>query len=55
MTESDWGYNMAKRGWDQNKFAGCILEGLKRAHTKTLNYAKLNDIEWRVRKLLVNS
>ena len=45
MTEPDWNYNMAKRGWDQNQFARHILEGLKRAHTKTLNYAKLNDIE----------
>ena len=23
-----------------------ILEGLKRVHAKTLNYAKLTDIEW---------
>ena len=26
-------------------FVRCILEGLKRAHAKTLNYAKLADIE----------
>ena len=45
IAETDWDYNMAKRGWDQNQFARHILEGLKRAHTKTLNYAKLNDIE----------
>ena len=45
MTEPDWNYNMAKRGWDQNQFARHILEGLKQACTKTLNYAKLNDIK----------
>ena len=36
---------MAKGRWDQSNFAGCILEGLKQAQTKTLNYAKLADIE----------
>ena len=45
MTEPGWKYNIAKRGWDQNQSARCIPEGLKRAHTKTLNYAKLTDIE----------
>ena len=45
MTEPDEKYKMAKRGWDQNQFARCILEGLKQTHTKTLNYAKLADIE----------
>ena len=45
MIEPNWNYNMAKRGWDQNQFARCILEVLKWARTKTLNYAKLNDIE----------
>ena len=44
MTEPDWDYSMAKR-WNQNHFARCILEGLKRKHTKTSNYAKLADIE----------
>ena len=45
MTEPDWNYNMAKRGWDQNQFARHILEGLKQACTKTLNYAQQADIE----------
>ena len=45
MTEPDEDYKMAKGGWDQNHFARCILEGLKQTHTKTLNYAKLADIE----------
>ena len=36
---------MANGRWDQSDFAGCILEGLKQTHTKTLNYAKLADIE----------
>ena len=36
---------MPKWRWDQNHFARCILEGLKRVHTKTLNYAKLTDTE----------
>ena len=37
-------YNMAKDGI-RAFFVRCILEGLKRAHAKTLNYAKLADIE----------
>ena len=41
---------MAKRRWDQNHFARCILEGLKQTHTKTLNYAKLADIEQRAKE-----
>ena len=45
MTEPDWDCDMAKERWDQNHFARCILEGLKQAHTETLNYAKLADIE----------
>ena len=36
---------MAKGRWDQSHFVRCVLEGLRRAHTKTLNYAKLVDIE----------
>ena len=44
MTEPNWDYRMAKR-WNQNHFARCILEGLKRVPTKTSNYAKLADIE----------
>ena len=46
-TEPDWDYNMAKRRWDQNHFARCILEGLKQMYTETLGYAKLADIEQR--------
>ena len=29
----------------QSHFIGCILEGLKQAHAKTLNYSRLADIE----------
>ena len=43
ITVPDGDYNMAKGRWDQNHFARCILEGLKRAPTKTLNYANLAD------------
>ena len=45
MSEPDWDCDMAKEMWDQNHFSRCILERLKQAHTKTLNYAKLADIE----------
>ena len=50
MTEPSWDYNMAKRGWDQNHSVRGILEGLKRAHAKTLDYAKLADwwSKWQV-------
>ena len=41
----DWDYNSAKRRWDQSHFARYILEGLKQAHSKPLNYNKLADIE----------
>ena len=43
--EPDWDYNTAKRRWGQSHFARCILEGLRQAHAKTLNYAKLAKIE----------
>ena len=43
ITVQDRDYNMAKGRWDQNHFARYILEGLKRAPTKTLNYANLAD------------
>ena len=43
--ESDWDYNTAKGRWDQSHFVRCILEGLRQAHAKTLNYAKLANIE----------
>ena len=45
MSEPDWDCDMAKEMWDQKHFSRCILERLKQAHTKTLNYAKLADIE----------
>ena len=45
--EPDWDYNTAKRTWDQNHFARCILEGLKQMDAKTLDYAKLADIKQR--------
>ena len=43
--EPDCDYSMLKWRWDQNQFASCILERLKRVHTKTLNYAQLADTE----------
>ena len=45
ITEPDWDYNTAKGRWDQNHFVRCILEGLRQAHTKPLNYGKLENIE----------
>ena len=36
---------MAKGRWDQSHFVRCILEGLRRACSKPLNYSKLADIE----------
>ena len=36
---------MAKGKWNQSHFVKCILEGLRRVHAKTLNYAKLENIE----------
>ena len=44
-TEPDWDYNTAKGRWDQSHFVRCILEGLRQAHAKPLNYGKLADIE----------
>ena len=35
----------AKGRWDQSHFVRCILEGLRQAHAKPLNYGKLADIE----------
>ena len=29
IAETDWDYNMAKRGWDQNRFVNCIIVGLQ--------------------------
>ena len=36
---------MAKGRWDLSYFFRCILEGLRQEHAKTLNYAKLANIE----------
>ena len=44
-TEPDWDYNTAKGRWDQSHFVRCILEGLRQARAKPLNYGKLADIE----------
>ena len=44
-TEPDWDYNTAKGRWDQSHFVRCILEGLRQARSKPLNYGKLADIE----------
>ena len=43
--EPDWDYNTAKGRWDQSHFVRCILEGLRQARSKPLNYSKLADIE----------
>ena len=43
-TEPDWDYNTAKGRWDQSCFVRCILEGLRQARAKPLNYGKLADI-----------
>ena len=44
-TEPDRDYNTAKGRWDQTHFVRCILEGLRQACSKPLNYGKLADIE----------
>ena len=44
-TEPDWDYNTVKGRWDQSHFVRCILEGLRQALAKPLNYGKLADIE----------
>ena len=41
----DWYYNTAKGRWNQSHFVRCILEGLRQARSKPLNYGKLADIE----------
>ena len=45
ITEPDWDYNTAKGRWDQSHFVRCILEGLRQARSKPLNYGKLANIE----------
>ena len=54
-TEPDWDYNTAKERWDQSHFVRCVLEGLRRPHAKTLNYAKLARIKQGEKEKLVNS
>ena len=44
-TEPDWDYNTGKGRWDQSHFVRCILEGLRQARAKPLNYGKLANIE----------
>ena len=48
--EPDWDYNTAKGRWDQSHFIRCILEGLRQARSKSLNYGKLADIEQEEKK-----
>ena len=36
--EPDWDYNTAKERWDQSHFVRCILEGLRQARSKPLNW-----------------
>ena len=43
--ELDWEQNTAKGRRDESHFVRCILEGLKQARAKTLNYTKLANIE----------
>ena len=38
--EPDWDYNTVKGRWDWSHFVRCILEGLRQAHAKPLNYGK---------------
>ena len=45
ITEPDWGYNTARGRWDQSHFVRCILEGLRQACAKPLNYGKLANKE----------
>ena len=45
IAEPDWDEHKEKGIWEQTHFINCIIEGLKRARTKPLNYAKLADIE----------
>ena len=44
-TEPDWDYNTAKGRWDQSHVVRCVLEGLRQARSKPLNYGKLADKE----------
>ena len=44
-TEPDWSYNIAEGRWDQSHFVRCILEGLRQARAKPLNYGNWANIE----------
>ena len=50
ITEPDWNYNTAKGRWDQSHFVRCILEGLRQACAKPLNFGKLANIEQEEKK-----
>ena len=43
---------MAKGRWDLSYFFRCILEGLRQEHAKTLNHAKLANIEQEEKEVL---
>ena len=45
VTEPNWDYSTAKERWDQSHFVRCILEWLKQACAKPLNYGKSANIE----------
>ena len=45
IADPGWDDHKEKGIWGQTHFFNCIIEGLKRARTKPLNYAKLADIE----------
>ena len=45
IADPGWDDDKEKGIWGQTHFINCIIEGLKRAGTKPLNYAKLADIE----------
>ena len=45
IAEPDWDYHKEEGRQEQTLFDNCFIEGLKRARTKPLNYAKLADIE----------
>ena len=50
ITEPDWNYNTAKGRWDQSHFVRSILEGLRQACAKPLNFGKLANIEQEEKK-----
>ena len=45
IAELDGDYHKEKGIWEQTHSINCIIEGLKRARTRPLKYAKLADIE----------